>query len=145
MTAEVRSDPGQPDASPAIIQGMETEPGQIAVRMSSDGIIRIKLPVNATVTGAQAEDASKAVRAIAQGNFHPILMEVTGVVSVSRGAREVYNRSETGCAYALLGQSPVDRVLAHHFLAPGSPDRPAAYFTSETEAIAWLGRQNCER
>lgn len=140
MTAEALSD-SEPQVSPDDHSNTKGADGEIAVWISPEGIIRIKLPEHAAVTGAQAEEASAAARSLAAGHFYPILMDVTGVVSVSREARDVYNRSEAGCAYALLGQSPVDRVMAHYFLGPDSPDRPAAYFTSEADAIGWLEAQ----
>jgi len=41
-------------------------------------------------------------------------------------------------AWALLGRTPVDRILAHFILGGDFKSGPASYFTSEPEALKWL-------
>ncbi len=64
MTTEVL--PGSEQVFPADQSDpveVQTPPGEIAVWLSPEGIIRIKLPTNAVVTAEQAQEASAAVRA----------------------------------------------------------------------------------
>ncbi|MDQ6739579.1 MAG: STAS/SEC14 domain-containing protein [Actinomycetota bacterium] len=137
MTAEVLPEAEhQPAANPATVTPMAG--GGISIWMAPEGILRIKLPELASITGPQAEAAAALVRSLANGRLLPLLMDVTGVLSVTSEMREVYGRSVAVSACALLGKSPVDRVIAHHFLGAESSGLPAAYFTSESEAIAWL-------
>lgn len=114
-----------------------TDP-EIRVWMSDRGFIRLKLPPAAAVTGAMVKEAGIRVRLLAEGESFPVLMDITGVISFSKEARDVYLSLQTGAPDALLGRSPVDRVVAHYFLGPGYPGQQTAYFTDETEAVAWL-------
>ena len=41
-------------------------------------------------------------------------------------------------AIALVGETPVDRLLAAFALNHGDAPTPARYFADEREAIAWL-------
>lgn len=131
-------DSGYPeDAMPA--QGILT-PSGIRVWLQEPGILRVSLPAHAVITGEQAEEAATAVRDAAAGALYPMLLELTGVASVSREARDVYFRGASVSSYALLGQSPVDRVLAHFFVGSATRCIPSRYFTVESEALEWLVR-----
>ncbi|MCZ2404898.1 STAS/SEC14 domain-containing protein [Paenarthrobacter sp. Z7-10] len=113
----------------------------IRVWLSSEGIIRVKLPENAAITGEQARTAGVAVRSLAEGQLHPLILDLTGVDSVTTEVRNVYANSTVVSAFALLGAGPVDRVIAHHFLGAESVGVPAEFFTSEPAAISWLQEQ----
>ncbi|WP_125610477.1 STAS/SEC14 domain-containing protein [Specibacter cremeus] len=117
--------------------------GGIRVWLEPPGILRVTLPENAAVTGAHAESVADLVRQLAADRRYPLLLDLTGATSVSREARKVYCRAASVCAYALLGHSPVDRVLAHFFLGTERPMLPSKFFTSEAEALAWLERHAC--
>ncbi|WP_427174702.1 hypothetical protein [Arthrobacter sp. 92] len=39
---------------------------------------------------------------------------------------------------ALLGASPVDRVIVNFFVGERTPPRPTRFFTSREDALAWL-------
>ena len=74
----------------------------------------------------------------------PVLLVITGVVGVSVEARQVYAGSIAASAFALVGESPVDRVIAHYLLRSRTETIPAQFFTSEAEAIEWLGQYTSE-
>ena len=88
--------------------------------------------------------AGSAVRALAGGRRMPVLLIITGVVGVSVEARHVYATSIAASAFALVGESPVDRVIAHYLLRSKTESIPAQFFTSEAEAISWLGQYKSE-
>ncbi|GAP55283.1 STAS/SEC14 domain-containing protein [Arthrobacter sp. 92] len=67
-----------------------------------------------------------------------VLLDLAGVASVSRAARNVFSNVSTVAAWALLGHTPVDRILAHFILGAEFKSGPASYFTSESEALTWL-------
>jgi hypothetical protein len=46
-------------------------------------------------------------------------------------------------AWALLGRTPVDRILAHFILGGDFKSCPASYFSSEAEAVTWLKEHAC--
>jgi hypothetical protein len=110
----------------------------IGVRMIDGGIIEVLLPGNEEIEGPEARIAGDAVRSLAAGRRMPVLLVITGVVRVSIEARQVYSGSIAATAFALVGESPVDRVIAHYLLRSRSETIPAQFFTSETAAVEWL-------
>ena len=116
----------------------------IGVRLRDGGIIQVTLPPNKEIEGAEARVAGAAVRALADGRRVPVVLVITGVVGVSVEARHVYATSIAASAFALVGESPVDRVIAHYLLRSKTETIPAQFFTSEAEAIDWLGQYTSE-
>lgn len=116
----------------------------IGVRALESGIVQVTLPPNEEVAGAEARVAGAAVRAIANGRRVPVMLVMTGVVGVSVEARQVYVSSIAASAFALVGESPVDRVIAHYLLRSRTETIPAQFFTSEAEAVEWLGQYASE-
>ena len=123
-----------------------TTPGPlpIGVRLREGGIIEVALPANEEIEGPEARVAGAAVRALANGRRVPVLLVITGVVGVSVEARHVYSTSIAASAFALVGESPVDRVIAHYLLRSKTEAIPAQFFLSEAEAIDWLGHYTSE-
>jgi len=120
----------------AVTGGGTVDP--IGVRMLDAGIIEIMLPANQEIEGPEALVAAAAARALAAGRRMPVLLVITGVVGISVEARHVYANSFAASAFALVGESPVDRVIAHYLLRSKTPAIPAQFFTSESEAVEWL-------
>lgn len=118
--------------------------GRIAVHLAEDGIVEVTLPPNGIVRVQEARAAAATVRAMAAGRRLPVLLTVTGVQSVTNEARQTYSDSVAVSAFALLGESPVDRVIAHYLLRVKSDSIPARFFTSGLEAREWLGRYHLE-
>jgi hypothetical protein len=116
----------------------------IGVRMRDGGIIEVALPANEEIAGPEARVAGAAVRALANGRRVPVLLVITGVVGVSVEARHVYSTSIAASAFALVGESPVDRVIAHYLLRSRTETIPAQFFLSEAEAVDWLGQYTSE-
>jgi hypothetical protein len=67
-----------------------------------------------------------------------MLVDMAAVASVSREARGVWSIPCSASRIALLGKSPVDRVLANFFLGVHVPPCPTRFFTSRSEALDWL-------
>jgi hypothetical protein len=116
----------------------------IGVRALESGIVQVTLPPNEEIAGAEARVAGAAVRAIADGRRVPVMLVITGVVGVSAEARQVYVSSIAASAFALVGESPVDRVIAHYLLRSKTEAIPAQFFTSEAQAVEWLGQYASE-
>lgn len=117
---------------------------QITVDLAKDGIVEVTLPPNSIVRSSEARAAAVAVRSLADGRRLPVLLTVTGVLSVTNDARLAYTNSVAVSACALLGESPVDRVIAHYLLRAKPTSLPARFFTSEAEARDWLREHHCE-
>jgi hypothetical protein len=127
--------PAGPTADPAA--GPDPDRA-IGVRMIDGGIIEVLLPPNQEIEGPEARVAGDAVRALAAGRRMPVLLVITGVVGVSVEARQVFTGSIAATAFALVGEGPVDRVIAHYLLRSRSETIPAQFFTSEPAAVEWL-------
>ena len=82
--------------------------------------------------------AAAAVQGLAEGKLAAVMIVVSGVVGVSVEARRVYAESITARAVALVGESPVDRVIAHYLLRSRSESIPAEFFLSRPAALEWL-------
>jgi hypothetical protein len=149
MTIEAPAGPDERipgDAPGSGFPGLTTTPTgvPIGVRMRDGGIIEVALPANEEIEGPEARVAGATVRALANGRRMPVLLVITGVVGVSVEARQVYAGSIAASAFALVGESPVDRVIAHYLLRSKTETIPAQFFTSEAEAIDWLGQYKSE-
>ncbi|UUL75433.1 hypothetical protein NG819_14620 [Pseudarthrobacter sp. Fe7] len=83
--------------------------------------------------------------ALTGGAGCPVLLEITGVQSVSREAFRFLSEAVTVTAFAILGCTEVDRVIAHGRRGLPEPQCPSRYFSDEIEALAWLrGSGACE-
>lgn len=92
---------------------------------------------------ADAQENVAAIFALAGGRRSRVLVDMRGVRSQSREARQYFAGPEAEKAtraVALLIGSPVSRVLANFFLRLTNQQIPTALFTSEEAAIAWLMR-----
>lgn len=142
MPEENPEGPASTGARAAAGDGREAEP--IGVRVIEPGIIEVLLPPNQEIEGQEARVAGAAVRLLANGRRMPVLLVITGVVGVSVEARHAYTGSIAASAFAVVGESPVDRVIAHYLLRAGTETIPAKFFTSEAEAVEWLGQYASE-
>jgi hypothetical protein len=135
----------QPAAAGALTAGASGAPSssaaaQIRVHAMDNGIIHVRLPPNKEIAGAEARVAGAAVRALAGGRRVPVVLVITGVVGVSVEARQAYVSAIAASAFAVVGETPVDRVIAHYLLRSKTETIPARFFTSEAEAVTWLGQ-----
>lgn len=139
VAATLQGGPGADSgADRAAVTGADRADRAIGVRMLDGGIIEVQLPPNHEIEGPEARVAGDAVRSLAAGKRVPVLLVITGVVGVSVEARQVYTGSIAATAFALVGESPVDRVIAHYLLRSRSETIPAQFFGSAPEAVEWL-------
>ncbi|MDR7160601.1 STAS/SEC14 domain-containing protein [Arthrobacter sp. BE255] len=85
-----------------------------------------------------AQEAMAAVNVVADGGEYPMLVDMATTESVSRQARAVFSIPCAASRIALLGSSPVDRVLANFFLSLHVPPCPTRFFTDRDDAMSWL-------
>ena len=116
---------------------IESHSGFSVARVSV-GISRIILPTNARITREDCVRTCAELLALTGGKPGGALLQITGVDSFSSEAISVFGQAATVTALAVLGKTPVDRVIAHSLLRPGPPRCPAQYFTDEEDAISWL-------
>lgn len=66
-----------------------------------------------------------------------VVLQLTGITSVSRAARADF-ASLPVASWAVVGETPVDRLLGHYLLSAEAGSVPVPYFTTEREALDWL-------
>lgn len=113
-------------------------PTEVSDTTAPVAVIRLVLPQGEHITEEIADAFAQRARTEAGGILKPILLEITGVASISREARAVLSRSRSASAIAVVGASAVDRVLANFLLGGEPPPCPTRYFGDEDKAIAWL-------
>jgi hypothetical protein len=103
-----------------------------------DGILWVRWNRSVTVS---AEDAARLVRrvdALCLKTTPPMLVELNGMVSLSRGALHIFATELNITAMAIFGPSAVDETLATFFIQVHKPPYPAAFFAAGPPALAWL-------
>jgi len=112
--------------------------GKGSVLMRDDGLVHLRWEPGITIEVNDARAAMAKVNEVCQGTPHPMLVDMAAVTSVTREARGVWSIPCSASRIALLGRSPVDRVLANFFLGVHIPPCPTRFFTSRAEAMDWL-------
>ncbi|WP_146070537.1 STAS/SEC14 domain-containing protein [Arthrobacter sp. 08Y14] len=112
------------------------------VSMAPEGHILLILPPGEVVTGTMAAAANDEVGRLAGIRKMPMLLVLTGVEAVTRSARTVFSSAQSLAAVAVLGMTPVDRVIANFLLGGTVQPCPTRYFSSEQEALGWLRRKS---
>jgi len=119
------------------MENTKVECGKYTVMLREDGIINLVWNPHVRIEAADARAALAAVLDLAAGDEYPLLVDMTLTASLSRQAQAVFY---TRCAsrIALLGTSPVDRVLANWVLSAQKQPCPKRFFNSADEATKWL-------
>lgn len=112
--------------------------GKGSVLMRDDGLVHLRWQPGITIEVDDAKAAMAKVNEVCQGSPHPMLVDMAAVASVTREARSIWSIPCSASRIALLGRSPVDRVLANFFLGVHIPPCPTRFFTSRSEAMDWL-------
>jgi hypothetical protein len=114
--------------------------GKGTVELRTDGVVYVIWKPKGTIEGADAFGALAAVNEVCRGSEHPMLVDMALTESVSRDARSIFSTPCSASRIALLGSSPVDRLIANFFLGVHKPACPSRFFTSRTEAMGWLAQ-----
>lgn len=101
-------------------------------------LVRLRWAPGIHITEAAARAAMAEVNSVCGDRRHPMIVDMTLTASVSRAARTVFAIPCAADSIALLGRSPVDRVIANFILGVSSLPTPTRYFNSEPAALAWL-------
>jgi hypothetical protein len=110
----------------------------LAVRVDPRGFVRLTWDRDLRITGELARAAMALVDATNADRERPLLVDMTGTAALTREARMTFSRRCSASRIALLGRSPVDRVIANFALGVSAVPVPTRFFTSEALAIAWL-------
>lgn len=120
------------------VERTEVDGGKGTVAFREDGIIHLVWSPKVKIEAADATAAMAAVNALADGKECPLLVDMTTTASLSHQARAVFSFPCAASRIALLGRSPVDRILANWSTGVQELTCPTRFFNSPTEATAWL-------
>jgi hypothetical protein len=113
-------------------------PESAAVERIEDGLVRITLLPGARITSTHTADVRKQLISVFGGEPSAVLLRLDGIAMIDRDAMVQYAQAVTVTALALVGQTPVDRLVAHRLVGLTSPRCPTRYFTDPQEALDWL-------
>jgi len=102
------------------------------------GIVRLSWAQGLRITEQLAQDAMALVDETNADRKRPLLVDMTGTATLTRDARMAFARRCSASRIALLGRSPVDRVIANFAMGTSSVPVPTRFFTSQLAAVAWL-------
>jgi hypothetical protein len=111
----------------------------MAVKVDARGVVRLTWQRGLRITEELAQEAMALVDVTNADRERPLLVVMTGTAELTRGARMTFSRRCSASRIALLGSSPVDRVIANFALGVSAVPVPTRFFTSEARATAWLG------
>lgn len=120
---------------------MTSQPAEAAkadLTLDGEGVVQLRWPRAVSISEADAEAAMRGVNELCGDLRHPMLVDMATTAQVSRGARAVFGKPCQASRIALLGSSPVDKVLANFILGINKLPCPTRFFTSRDEAMAWL-------
>lgn len=103
-----------------------------------DGIVMLRWPRGGTISGPAAKRAIDDVNTLCAGTYRPMLVDMALTKSVAREARAAFGLPVTVSRLALLGHSPVDRVIANFTLGVSAVRMPTKFFTDRDQAMAFL-------
>ncbi|MGO4857062.1 DUF7793 family protein [Arthrobacter sp. 2MCAF14] len=116
----------------------------VRVEDTGEGVLRITLRPGRRITAEDGALVRERYLALT-GTGAAVLLQVIGVESVSRDAVRFFSEAATITAFAILGSTPVDRVIAHGRHGLPAPQCPTRYFSDEPEALGWLRELRAER
>jgi hypothetical protein len=111
------------------------------VRRITAGIIGITHRPGARTAGVDGCGAREALLDLTGGQPTTVPLQLTGVRSISRQAMGFHSAATTVTAFAVVGDSPLDRFIAHGRRGLPPPPCPSRYFTCQDEATSWLQTQ----
>ncbi|MCO1660098.1 STAS/SEC14 domain-containing protein [Pseudonocardia humida] len=110
----------------------------VTLHLEQGGYVRCDWRRGTRITGELARGAIKRLDELNDGIKRPLLVDMRGTASLTREGRQAFAEEYSASKVALLGESPVDRVIANFTLSVIVMSIPTRYFTSESAALAWL-------
>ncbi len=116
----------------------EDEHDYESLTIDDEGLIRLVWPSGVRITGPSARAAFDAVNRLSADERRPMLVDMATTKSVAREARAVFGERSAASRIALLGRSPVDRVIANFTLGVSEVPCPTRFFTDRAKALEFL-------
>ena len=87
-----------------------------SLTIDDEGLLILVWPRGVKITGPAARHALDEVNRICDGTARPMLVDMATTKSVAREATVVFGEQCAASRIAMLGRSPVDRVIANFAL-----------------------------
>lgn len=105
--------------------------------VDESGLVRLIWVAGTRITSSLARRSMDAIDELNAGRRRPLLVQMRGT-GIDRDARLEFTREVSVSRLALLGGSPVDRVVANFAMSVSRVATPTRFFSSEADAVAWL-------
>lgn len=109
-----------------------------SLTIDDEGFVILTWPRAVTITGPSARHAMDEVNRICGDTRRPMLVDMATTKAVAREARTVFAQPCAASRIAMLGRSPVDRVIANYTLGRFTPPCPTRFFTDRDKAMEYL-------
>ncbi len=116
-------------------QAAASELGVVELRA---GVIRLCWDSGSVVTEDVARDVMARVSAFCCGRRRPLLVPTRWLEALGPRARNVFAAKWPLRRVAVIGTSPVDKIIFVFYVARHRPVCPTQFFTSEVDAVRWL-------
>ena len=107
--------------------------------LGDDDVIRLQYTTGLQITYDVARLTVEPVEEINIEKQHPLLVTLDGIKGMDREARVMYSEMSGPSAVALVGVSPIGRVIGNLFIGLNKQTKlPLRMFAKEEEAVKWL-------
>ncbi|MUK02821.1 hypothetical protein GM708_13325 [Vibrio cholerae] len=114
---------------------IEATDGRARLNMLGPGVVRLTWLQGTAVRENDVVKVAERIDQLVAGSRYAILMDLREIVSISLTAHHVLARNPLVLAAGMLGNGPMDRMLA---AGAEQASHPVRYFSSELDAIRWL-------
>jgi hypothetical protein len=112
--------------------------GKGTIELSADGVLHLLWNPGTVLMVDDVRAAMARINEVADGAEYPMLIDITNTQAVTRQAKSAFSVKCAASRIALLGSSPVNRVIANFAMARRTLPCPTRFFTSRNEAMNWL-------
>lgn len=103
-----------------------------------DGVLWIEWLDGTSVADADAVSLIERADTISGDVCPPMLVELNGMVTLTRNALLRFAKNLNIAAMAIVGPSAVDKAIADFFTEVHDPPYPTRYFQHQDNALRWL-------
>jgi hypothetical protein len=118
---------------PIVIEG-----GKGTIELGADGIIHLSWRPGIILDSDDVHAGMATLNEICDGSEYPMLVDMGTTKAVTRRAKSAFQIPCAASRIALLGSSPVDRIIANFTIERQTMPCPTRFFTSRDGALDWL-------
>ncbi|MDF2051416.1 STAS/SEC14 domain-containing protein [Arthrobacter sp. Cr_A7] len=118
---------------PIVIEG-----GKGTIELGADGIIHLSWRPGIILDSDDVHAGMATLNEICGGSEYPMLVDMGTTKAVTRQAKSAFQIPCAASRIALLGSSPVDRIIANFTIDRQTLPCPTRFFTSRDGALDWL-------